>query len=89
MATNAVVLRLDSSRFTETLSALEELAQVAPELVDGLLGGSEALPKLGRVVRDPVVAPGARELTVVLEPTPFLLELVAALRALERERKVA
>ena len=81
-------LMLDTRDFDRVLAEAKRLGEAFPEVVNGLVGSTEALSKLGRVVMHCDSTLSARDIQVRLEPTDRLLGLVATLLARDRERLV-
>ena len=83
-----LAVEVDASALTEVMSSLVDALNGAPNgvkfLVDRLLGGGE----LFAIHSDSCAAAGAGNFRVVLQASPFLLNLVAALRAMKRENLI-
>lgn len=90
--TMQVVAKIDSSRFREALSALEQAIvprDLPRELCLALGKVGLHLFEDGRAVKlHAVAAPGTREMTVFLEPSEAFLSLLTAIRACNGEDRL-
>ena len=82
-----VVLSADCGKIHEAVALLEDVAKRAPEVLKRLLGTVDLSPKLAGIDVDDESA-GARELRTRFQPTDTLVQLMPALRALNRDLMV-
>ncbi len=89
MATATVTMTLDDTEVNSTLSELKALADRFPKAVKRLLDRGEPFFELLGVDPDGHSAGGANEFRTRLQQTEFLRGFMAALGAVDRERRVA
>jgi len=74
-------LTMDGAPLVAALRSLEELAKLRPEIVKRFLRGRSAFSKLFRVDADVCTTRGARQYSVLLQPSDRLVKFLAAARA--------
>ena len=83
-----VVLDAENTAVSETIQLLEQLADLAPEVLKALLGVIENAPISGSLNVEGELAQGTREFRVRLQLPDPLPDLMPTLRALDRDFNV-
>lgn len=77
-------IQCDISALTAALDSLPEVSELSREVVERLLSGFDGRAQLVRIHVEDAVAGRTGDLRIALQPSNFLVDLLAAVRASER-----